>query len=101
MASEHGPFTYVSPGFRRRLFTYIASKGAQTMLYFQGTGRHSVEEVRKFQEEAVGALADFATGSLRRHGEAEGPFWILGGGKATEADFITFGYLASVLATKT
>jgi hypothetical protein len=101
MAGEDGPFTYVPAGIRRRAFTYVSSKAAKLILYLQGTGRHSIEEVHKFQEEAVGALNDFATDALRRHPESQGPFWILGGEQASEADFITFGYLATCLATKT
>jgi hypothetical protein len=68
------------------------------MLYFQGTGRHSAEEVRHFTEEAVGAIAGLAEAAYERVGKTgSGPFWILGGEKPTEADFTVFGALSGYL----
>jgi len=67
------------------------------MLYFQGTGRHSRDELTHLRREAVGALADYAEAALKKTvaGSSE-PFWILGGEKPTEADFTLFGYLANM-----
>lgn len=64
------------------------------------------------REEMIGMLADFAEAARRRRNShqdvdsdneesEEEPFWILGGEKATEADFTIFGYLSGLLATVT
>ena len=67
------------------------------MLYFQGTGRHTSDEVKEMRREAIGALADYAAAAMAKvDADSSEPFWILGGDKPTEADFTLFGYLANM-----
>jgi hypothetical protein len=70
------------------------------MLYFQGTGRHTSEEVKQMRREAIGVLAALAAAAYAKTEKSSAdPFWILGGKEPTEADFTLFGYLSGLLAT--
>ena len=95
---DKGPFSYIPWGVRHAAgvcsFAYCA-----TMLFFQGTGRHSPDEVKQLRREAITALADYAADAYAEteEGSAE-PFWVLGGKNPTEADFTLFGYLSVLLA---
>ncbi|KAK3341802.1 hypothetical protein B0T25DRAFT_416961, partial [Lasiosphaeria hispida] len=100
MMRDQGPFGHL-PGGIRHVTGFFTSQYLKMMLYFQGTGRHSPEEVRHFRAEAIGALADFA--STARGKAAQGnaaPFWILGGERPTEADFTLFGCISGYLANQ-
>lgn len=97
---DHGPFSYLPRGVRHvvgvAIFQYV-----RIILYCQGTGRHSLDEVRLFREEAVAALGDYAGAALAKAADTKQPFWILGGPAPTEADFALFGYLSGMLVTAT
>ncbi|KAK1835472.1 glutathione S-transferase [Podospora conica] len=81
----------------RHVVGYGALQYARAMMYFQGTGRFSAEEVGGFMEEAVGVLGALA-GAARGEGEGKGGvFWILGGEGPSEADFAVFGGLSALL----
>jgi len=90
-----GPFSYFPWGVRHFVAS-VAFLYVKMMLFFQGTGRHKPDEVRHFTEEAIDALAGFAE-AARAKAKGEGPFWIMGGDKPTEADFTLFGALAGYL----
>ncbi|KAK5657029.1 hypothetical protein OQA88_3555 [Cercophora sp. LCS_1] len=74
MRDDGPPFGHLPWGFRH-VATWMAWQYIGWMLYFQGTGRHSPEEVRGFIKEAVDALEGMA-GKARVEGTE--PFWILG-----------------------
>ncbi|KAK3393864.1 hypothetical protein B0H63DRAFT_459413 [Podospora didyma] len=104
---DDGPWAHLRGGIRH-VFVGFVFRFVRLMLYFQGTGRHSPEEIKRFQTEAIGALADLATaakdkttGRDTEPGQQKTPFWILGGEKPTEADFSLFGYLSGLLVTPT
>lgn len=119
---DHGPFSSRSPVPRaiicRLIYPFVGA-----MLWFQGAGRMSRDEVAGFRAEAVAALAALADKALQRRKEAlqvaagngvadaeaakghdvanpdAEPFWILAGDEPTEADFSVFGFLAGVVYT--
>lgn len=65
----------------------------------QGTGRYSPEEIADFRREIWAGFNDLLLESRSKSGSAssQGPFWVLGGGKPTEADATLFGFIVSVL----
>ncbi|KAK3329101.1 hypothetical protein B0H66DRAFT_540269 [Apodospora peruviana] len=103
---DQGPFVGI-PGGIRHVVCSLAYQYAKLILYFQGTGRYTSDEVEGFKAQAMGALADFAEAARKKrsNGSSDGtvkkPFWILGGEKPTEADFTLFGYLSGMLVTPT
>ncbi|KAM7207128.1 putative glutathione s [Rhypophila sp. PSN 637] len=98
---DRGPFAPLPWGVRH-LVTALAYRYTRVMLYMQGTGRYTAEEVTSLRGEMIGMLGDFAEASRARSAhEEDGPFWILGGEKPSEADFTVFGYLAGCVGTFT
>ncbi|KAM7222209.1 hypothetical protein V8F06_002481 [Rhypophila decipiens] len=67
----------------------------------QGTGRYTAEEVTSLRKEMIGMLGDFAEAASRArsaaHDEDDGPFWIMGGEKPSEADLLFLGIYLVVL----
>ncbi|KAK0660126.1 hypothetical protein QBC41DRAFT_286645 [Cercophora samala] len=100
---ESGPFCHLGVGMR-----HLATKGLQgflrATLWFQGVGRYDFEEVKGFMREGVEVLGGYAKNSWERMVEGgeqrKGVFWILGGKKATEADFSCWGFLVGVLVLR-
>jgi hypothetical protein len=98
---DEGPIAHLPAGIRH-VVGNIFYLFANLTVYFQGTGRHSLEEVRQLRVEAIAALGDYATAAKATAGpDPDAPFWILGGKMPTEADFTLFGYLSSSLGTTT
>ncbi len=108
---DTGPFGHLPAGLRH-VAGYLSLQYVKLMMYMQGTGRHSAEEVAHFTEETIAALGEFAEAARERLWKKEtdegragrgdgGPFWILGGEKASEADFTLFGCLSGYLASPT
>lgn len=95
---DDGPFTHLH-WMIRPIVASLAWQYSRVMLWGQGTGRHKPEEVKQLQEEAMEALANYATAALEKAAgsDPKEPFWILGGKTPTEADFTVFGFLAGVL----
>ncbi|KAH8883646.1 hypothetical protein GQ53DRAFT_663510 [Thozetella sp. PMI_491] len=99
---DHGPLAHL-PGGIRHVAVAVLLQYVRLMLYFQGTGRHKLDEIKHLRGEAIAAMADFATvaNEMARDRPETEPFWILGGPKPTEADFSLFGYLSGLLVTPT
>ncbi|KAK4208817.1 hypothetical protein QBC37DRAFT_295807, partial [Rhypophila decipiens] len=98
---DRGPFAPLPWGIRH-LVTALTYRYARLMLYMQGTGRYTAEEVTSLRGEMIGVLGDSAEASRARsaaHDDEDGPFWILGGEKPSEADFTVIGYLAGCVGT--
>lgn len=73
-------------------------------LHGQGTGRYSADEVQEFRIEAWNAVNDLLVASKvkksqhqEQQGDADQPFWVLGGEEPTEADTTVFGFVISAL----
>ncbi|BCS26292.1 glutathione S-transferase family protein [Aspergillus puulaauensis] len=73
-------------------------------LHGQGTGRYSADEVQEFRVEAWNAVNDLLVASKvkktqhqEQQGDADQPFWVLGGEEPTEADTTVFGFVISAL----
>ena len=93
---DEGPITHGLPWGVRQATTFFSKLYCRMMLYFQGTGRHTSDELNELRREAIGALADYAGVALAKTAaNSSEPFWILGGDKPTEADFTLYGYLAN------
>lgn len=98
---DHGPFSHVPAIFRGTAGFFVYTY-CRIMLYFQGTGRHSAEEIKKLRNGAIETLGNYAAFAAEKYQESQHssdhfePFWILGGSMPTEADFTLFGYLATV-----
>lgn len=98
---NNGPFSHV-PGFIRGIAGFSVYNYCRLMLYFQGTGRHSVEEAKKLKQTAIETLGNYSAAAHEKRLETKAtsdnyePFWILGGDQPTEADFTVFGFLATV-----
>jgi len=79
----------------------LAYRKAMAMLYGQGTGRFTREEIAAFRAEIwqtfSDLLADVRPRSLRHRPSDDEPFWVLGGGEPTEADCVLFSFIVSVL----
>ncbi|TGJ85031.1 hypothetical protein E0Z10_g3743 [Xylaria hypoxylon] len=68
------------------------------MLYGQGTGRFSAEEIGQFRREIWESFADLVLESQTKTRPAKGePFWVLGGPEPTEVDATLFGFVVSTL----
>lgn len=80
----------------RVLIGLIAYRQVSTMLYGQGTGRYSHEEVAVFKHEAWEAVNQLLT-EARRGASRHHPFWVLGGKEPTEADATLFGFVAAAM----
>jgi hypothetical protein len=94
---DQGPFGYLPWGVRH-VAGFFIKRYCWAMLYFQGTGRHSPNEVRQFLEESIGAMEDYAQAARAKLDvTSKAPFWILGGEKPTEVDFVLFGYVVNLL----
>ncbi|KAL4975682.1 hypothetical protein BDW66DRAFT_167017 [Aspergillus desertorum] len=66
-------------------------------LHGQGTGRYSADEIQSLHEETWGAVNDLLVASKSKAQNRDGPFWVLGGEKPTEADATVFGFVVSAL----
>ena len=79
----------------------LAWRKQNAMLYGQGTGRFSTEEISGFRkavwEDVDGLLTAVKQKSKPRSDE---PFWILGGAEPSEADTTLFGFIVSALVCK-
>ncbi|KAL4937630.1 hypothetical protein BDV06DRAFT_69988 [Aspergillus oleicola] len=70
-------------------------------LHGQGTGRYSAEEIQLFRVEAWEAVNDLLVAAKKKAiNGSGGPFWVLGGERATEADASVFGFVVSVLVCR-
>ena len=98
---DNGPFSHV-PAIVRGLTGFFVSTYCRIMLYLQGTGRHSAEDIKRLKGEALETLGSYAAAADEKYrqtgpsGDDFEPFWILGGNAPTEADFTLFGFLATV-----
>ncbi|KAF9870240.1 glutathione s-transferase [Colletotrichum karsti] len=97
-----GPFSHFVWG-AKHISTQLARGYVNSQLYMQGTGRYTDEEVKGFASDVVMSLNGFCETSLSKLSldsrESREPFWILGGQRPSEADFVAFGNLATVLGT--
>lgn len=76
----------------------IYRKVSQT-LYGQGTARLSADERRLFRQqiwESINMLLTAARSNVAA-GDHAAPFWLLGRNAPSEADFVLFGFVVSVL----
>jgi hypothetical protein len=97
---DHGPFNYLPAWGPRHIAAFLVCRLAGVILYFQGTGRHTPDEVKQMRREAIGVLVDLAEAAYAKtEKSSKDPFWIIGGKEPTEADFTLFGYLSGMLAT--
>lgn len=77
----------------------LAYRKITSMLYGQGTGRFTPEEISKFKTEIwenVNALMT-ASSRKRRSGGSDEMFFVLGGDGPTEADTTLYGFIAANL----
>lgn len=73
------------------------------MLQTQGTGRYTADEIRLFKREIWEAVNELLESSLRQLGQKvqqDEPFWCLGGAGPSEADMVLYGFIVSVLVSK-
>ncbi|KAK1455023.1 hypothetical protein CMEL01_03783 [Colletotrichum melonis] len=102
MMWHDGPFSHFVWG-AKQISTQAARGYVNSQLWFQGVGRYSDEEVKTFATDVVMSLNGFCETSLSKLSldsrESREPFWILGGQRPSEADFIVYGNLATVLGT--
>ncbi|KXJ94932.1 hypothetical protein Micbo1qcDRAFT_200396 [Microdochium bolleyi] len=81
----------------------LIHRNVTAMLYGQGTGRFSAEEIARFRLGIWTSINDVLVESRsKRMARADGdrdrePFWVLGGEEPTEADCALFGFVVSVL----
>lgn len=80
----------------RGLVGWMARGATVRTLHGQGTGRLEGEEVDGFRGEIWEGL-EALLGEVRTGVKGEGPFWVLGGEEATEADMCLFGFIVSAL----
>ena len=78
------------PWLIRPAIAWYVRRAAKTGLWGQGMGRHSMEEVKALQEEAVNALEARLEGRVYFHGD-DSP---------SEIDLILYGSLVSAVATE-
>ncbi|OZJ01456.1 hypothetical protein BZG36_05749, partial [Bifiguratus adelaidae] len=74
------------------------------MLHAQGTGRYTADEIRLFRREIWEAVNELLEASVRQSAQRkvlqDEPFWCLGGPGPTEADMVLYGFIVSVLVSK-
>lgn len=92
------------PYFVRVVVGMLIHRTTVQTLYGQGTGRYSADETQEFRVEAWNAVNDLLVASKAKktqrqgqQGEADQPFWVLGGEEPTEADTTVFGFVISAL----
>ncbi|GKT91566.1 glutathione S-transferase [Colletotrichum tofieldiae] len=102
MMWHDGPFAHFVWG-AKQISTQAARGYVNSQLWFQGVGRYNDEEVKAFASEVIMSLNGFCETSLSKLSldsrESREPFWILGGQRPSEADFIVYGNLATILGT--
>ena len=90
---------WATPYLMRILVGLMIHRNNTAMLYGQGTGRLSSEEVTMFRREIWESI-NCALASIAKNTDAKDmPFWILGGTAPTEADATLFGFITSVLVS--
>lgn len=85
---------------KRLVVGYLTYRNIKAMLHDQGTGRFSEEEIEEYRHEIWQSIENRLAVSMKSTIGDEGPFWILGGSEATEADCTLFGFVTSVLVAR-
>lgn len=75
----------------------IAYRSVSSTLYGQGTARYTDEEMMLMKQEAWDNVNAPIVEAKRLSEGRNGPFWLLGGDRPTEADATVFGFVASSL----
>lgn len=82
----------------RVLVGNLAYRGVTSTLHGQGAGRYSDNEVHELKKEVWESLDALVSESrMRGAHSSDGPFWVLGKEKPTEADATVYGFVVASL----